>query len=1128
MKKTYKLSIPYLGKVAVVTVVSFSCAISAYQLSQNSSIFSPRSKALELKNNQVIFSNQDQQTHTHQEPDESQYLKENQQSLDKISQTNLNNSPYLFKNQGRVDPTKIYGQTGLGVNGNNTIGVNPNGTGDGNVTVVIPGQKIPINNTGKGISNEVVDKNTNHDNKTPIVDPDPIARLPDMSNDLIYGDASTFTNDGILQKEGASYTIQFLSTEFLSKESVDQLYEGCVITPWKLLCNMVVMIAENEEGKLPKLYRIEDYNDNFKIGSYPQYATEDFTVKFYFRMNASSPWQEYEVTFKVEYQTRISLQDYNQQETGYFYLKKEETEDLRKYYNLIVPTYQTQTQIFMGWKNEDGSDIDSQTAYIAHKKGRISLIPLEMKDLPEGYEVQLQSEYVFAEDLYTIYNYAFTGYSGDEFADIHVPEEVNSIEMNDAGWQDFYGDFYIPASIESAHFGWSGLQLYGKYIVDENNTKYSSNEDGLLMNKDQTIVYQTPIADAIYIPKGVTAIKGIVSWFVSDVYFDGPCMVDQSSFKNIQTDTIIHVPDEYYLDYFKKSYRRFVTNLINENGESYDYTVNNNLVFLNDERELVSTMDSAAGTIVIPETVEKIDDYAFSGNDKITCIIFTHGDVELGHQIFKDSHVEEVNFLTKDIPVIYSDTFSQADSLKAINVSINYYELYDDKWKNEIDQASFALLSETDSSFQTKNGFEYLEMYYRDRSHATILLNAPTDLIQFDENSIPGVTITEIGQHAFSECKNLKHVKLSKHINQIDSYAFYGCEALESIFSENTDSITIQENALEITDSWLFDLRYMAFNAKKAIFENDYVPSVTRQMYIPFDGEGYNGGNTYSGAYFIDESYGGEILYGYARGTDQNGNTVTVEDEFYLINATTDVQGDVATKEGTFEICTSAFEDVPITSIQFNMTDDMYWIDDYAFYGTNLTGELVLPDGLGPIGQVAFYGSNISKVIFPKTYGNDKDYPARLWTNTFGGDESLSEIVFQNATPIELFYNEFTEYTFGDMASEDFHITLSGAAKGLEQKYIDAWKYRFIACEDNAPSVNEEKLNQSVKKIAGLLGYTLPETSTQPDNNQEIVPDVEKAPEDNQQEVNDEEDQNDQQDENKQEALENEVDENDN
>ena len=109
MKKTFKLSVPYLGKAVVVTVVSFSCAISAYQLYQNSSIFSPQSQALDLKNNQVVFSKQNQQTNTNQKQDESQYLNENQQALDKISQTNFNNSPYLFKNQGRVDPTKIYG-----------------------------------------------------------------------------------------------------------------------------------------------------------------------------------------------------------------------------------------------------------------------------------------------------------------------------------------------------------------------------------------------------------------------------------------------------------------------------------------------------------------------------------------------------------------------------------------------------------------------------------------------------------------------------------------------------------------------------------------------------------------------------------------------------------------------------------------------------------------------------------------------------------------------------------------------------------------------------------------------------------------------------------------------------------
>ena len=45
------------------------------------------------------------------------------------------------------------------------------------------------------------------------------------------------------------------------------------------------------------------------------------------------------------------------------------------------------------------------------------------------------------------------------------------------------------------------------------------------------------------------------------------------------------------------------------------------MVFSDDEKILVSTLDSASGTIVIPETVEKIADQAFSGNSDITQII---------------------------------------------------------------------------------------------------------------------------------------------------------------------------------------------------------------------------------------------------------------------------------------------------------------------------------------------------------------------------------------------------------------------------------------------------------------------------------------------------------------------------
>ena len=112
----------------------------------------------------------------------------------------------------------------------------------------------------------------------------------------------------------------------------------------------------------------------------------------------------------------------------------------------------------------------------------------------------------------------------------------------------------------------------------------------------------------------------------------------------------------------------------------------------------------------------------------------------------------------------------------------------------------------------------------------------------------------------FLNCKQLKSVKLSKQVVQIDSYAFYGCDDLEGIFSANTDTITIQENALEITDGSFPNLRYIALNAKNANFENYYLPSTNQKMFVPYDGDGYYGGNTYSSSYFLDESYGGAIL----------------------------------------------------------------------------------------------------------------------------------------------------------------------------------------------------------------------------------------------------------------------------
>ena len=197
---------------------------------------------------------------------------------------------------------------------------------------------------------------------------------------------------------------------------------------------------------------------------------------------------------------------------------------------------------------------------------------------------------------------------------------------------------------------------------------------------------------------------------------------------------------------------------------------------------------------------------------------------------------------------------------------------------------------------------------------------------------------------------------------------------------------------------------------------------------------------------------------------------------------------------------------------RFNMTDDMYWIDDYAFYETKLEGELTLPDGLGPIGMAAFSGTSLTKVTFPKVYGNNAEYPARLWTNNFGS--TLKEVVFQNATPILLYY-------YGDGNGFEF-------GQDLAQTYIDNWKYSFAGYEISDAQIHENEIKEAEKKVAALLNYVVPEINENQNlDNQIGEPDTQTK--DDQQEIQTENNQEqDDSNNNQQEALENEGEENDN
>lgn len=70
------------------------------------------------------------------------------------------------------------------------------------------------------------------------------------------------------------------------------------------------------------------------------------------------------------------------------------------------------------------------------------------------------------------------------------------------------------------------------------------------------------------------------------------------------------------------------------------------------------------------------------------------------------------------------------------------------------------------------------------------------------EEYILGDQITEIGEYAFANSVNLLSLTLSKNTTSIDSYAFYGCSSLESVYFQGTIDDWLQYDYTGITKHW--------------------------------------------------------------------------------------------------------------------------------------------------------------------------------------------------------------------------------------------------------------------------------------------------------------------------------------
>ncbi|MBO4721926.1 MAG: leucine-rich repeat protein [Muribaculaceae bacterium] len=84
----------------------------------------------------------------------------------------------------------------------------------------------------------------------------------------------------------------------------------------------------------------------------------------------------------------------------------------------------------------------------------------------------------------------------------------------------------------------------------------------------------------------------------------------------------------------------------------------------------------------------------------------------------------------------------------------------------------------------------------------------------------------------------------------------------------------------------------------------------------------------------------------------------------------------------------NAFRDQAITSYAF--THNLYCIEDYAFYGSGLTGTVALPYGVARLGSYSFGNGKYSRIIVPNSIGS-------MYGNFCAGTTTLSELVLNKS-----------------------------------------------------------------------------------------------------------------------------------
>lgn len=605
----------------------------------------------------------------------------------------------------------------------------------------------------------------------------------------------------------------------------------------------------------------------------------------------------------------------------------------------------------------------------------------------------------------------------------------------------------------------SGLMVKNSYSVSPDNPRYATNGDGLLYNKDMTAIEGVPTdMTQLTVPASITQVTLPYGSKLQNLTLAAASLdeLPEVNYARLPRTSTVNVADALLDDFLLANADQLQTtglHVASVDDPAHRYCVKDDMA-VTDAGMLHRILTDAMHWADLPDTITGLEDSALQGSGIATLMLPKNG----------DSFTFDPGCFTgaEDLKVIgcYSDAQYQA-ALAAVNAAGR-------------DHAIDVVRMDGDDDAQP--GWAYLE----DGAGKILLLQAPDTLTEFD-GSIPlqnGSTlpVDGIADGVFKNHEKLTWVTLPDSTTAIGYQAFQGCTNLQGVIIGKAPSITIAQKAFADCPS----LRFVASNAANGNIEcddlalpfNNSAGNDTYTFLFTLDGAtGYNGNwNHFSTsdritAFSLQDCGGTMVLYG-----------ETGDDPWLALRSGSTASGTVQLPQSTAEICKGAFQYTHaanglLTLNWAELGDTLGWIDAEAFAGSDLGGDLTMPEDIS-CGERAFAdcvkltsmtlpGTDISlhsgtfqgcTELTTVTFGGFYPYSG-LMTDTFNECPALTSLTFTSPNPprLQLMYPNidyhFDSATWSNAEEEANHLHLN-VPEGSAENFIEDWRYALLGYAD--------------------------------------------------------------------------------